>query len=144
MRKALQASNHKCLYLEYIRHLGMCQVISVWFSAGQRFFFITYRKGEKNMTVKEFMAKISTQSEACRQVEMENVEIWSDEACKGYVAAALGAMGLPEKKVDKALEVLDYTFENLTLKEAEEYYQEILMTPEELKEHYRKKRSGSL
>lgn len=47
---------------------------------------------------------------------------WSNAACKGYVIDAMEKNGFSNKDIDKVIRNLKYSFDFLTIKEAEEIY----------------------
>jgi hypothetical protein len=53
----------------------------------------------------------------------EATEIWSNNACKGYAISAAIAAGLDKQQTGRLIDALGAAFEEMTVDEAEQLYQ---------------------
>lgn len=82
------------------------------------------------MTVKEYIDKMKKADSKLHNAEglsffeemATQTWIWNNTACKGYAAAAASAAGFSDKEIGKLLEAMSAAFENMTIEEAEKYY----------------------
>lgn len=83
------------------------------------------------MTIKEYMIKLEEvsknlipqgNSKNYSEMMQETVDIWSNESCKGYIIHALENMECDRDFINKVLMQLKYSFEELTIDEAERIY----------------------
>lgn len=74
------------------------------------------------MTVKDFLFVLDSQAPADRLVQLETVEIWSEQAVKGYVIAAGEAAGLSDPQISRLVDALSAAFDNMTIADASVYF----------------------
>lgn len=71
------------------------------------------------MTVTDFLADIRETGNKAFEAEMQNtVNIWSNEACRGYCIAAMKAAGFTREQISKAVEELPAAFEDISVDDA--------------------------
>lgn len=71
------------------------------------------------MTVKEFLADIQETGNKAFEAEMQNtVNIWSNEACRGYCIAAMKAAGYTREQIAEVVEELPAAFEDISIDDA--------------------------
>ena len=73
------------------------------------------------MTIKDFR-------DLCKREDIYNflagaTDIWSNDACKGYVIATLKSMGVSGEQISTVVKELESSFSDLTVDEAAKVYQ---------------------
>jgi len=75
------------------------------------------------MKYEEYKQKMETSlPKLLRDKLLEDVSIWTNEACYGYVIQAMEAEGYSDKEIGKILRVLHIIFDDTSPEEAEAYY----------------------
>jgi hypothetical protein len=84
------------------------------------------------MTIREFLNRMEQTSSlyapnpelgTLADAMQDNTEIWSNEACAGYMISAAIAAGLDKKQTARLVDALHAALENMSVDEAEKYYQ---------------------
>ena len=82
------------------------------------------------MTIKEFIDQLKAlddkfnnqDGEKLSEIIAESTSVWNNGAAKGYLLFAAKALKMNDKKVNALLSEMEYTFEIMTVEEAEKYY----------------------
>ena len=82
------------------------------------------------MTIKEFIDQFKAlddkfnnqDGEKLSEIIAESTSVWNNDAAKGYLLFAAKALKINDKKVNALLSEMEYTFEIMTVEEAEKYY----------------------
>lgn len=78
------------------------------------------------MTIKEYLAGVpdmkSKDGTSLRETMAETVNIWSNDACRGYCIDAMKHAGFTREQIQAVLSELRYSFNEKTETEAERIY----------------------
>lgn len=72
------------------------------------------------MTVKDYLEKNKVLPDGLQETLLEQTEIWTNEACRGYVIKALERMEKPKEEIEKVLSSLNAAFDDFSIEEAEQ------------------------
>ena len=84
------------------------------------------------MTIKAFIESLEKQPLVCAPEDWKNeyiaialkaMEIWSNDAARGYTIAAAEAAGLTPEQIGKLMDAMGAAFEEMTVDQAASYYQ---------------------
>jgi hypothetical protein len=78
------------------------------------------------MTIAAYLQKMkqATDNSSFWEAMQEATDIWSDGACKGYAISAAIAAGLDKQQTGRLIDALGAAFEEMTVDEAEQFYQD--------------------
>ncbi len=77
------------------------------------------------MTLKEFLQKTKAlPSEEAREFVLETADIWSNEACLGYVVEAMKIMEMSDSEIEALTDCISSVFEDKSVAEAETVWNE--------------------
>lgn len=74
------------------------------------------------MTIKEFKSAFADPEMA--DFALDVIDIWSNDAVKGYLLIACKAQGMAEEQIEGLMCSLDAAFASTTVDDAREYYKE--------------------
>lgn len=57
-----------------------------------------------------------------KNLVLQTMEIWQNDACSGYAAAAAVDAGLDLETIKRLLEALDAAYDDMTIREAADFY----------------------
>lgn len=72
------------------------------------------------MTVKDYIEKNKVLPDGLQETLLEQTNIWTNEACRGYVIKALERMEKPKEEITKVISSLNAVFDELSIEEAEQ------------------------
>lgn len=84
------------------------------------------------MTIKAFIESLEKQPLVCVPEDargdyialaLEAMEIWSNDAARGYTIAAAEAAGLAPEQIGKLMDAMDAATDEMTVDQAASYYQ---------------------
>lgn len=77
------------------------------------------------MTLNEFLEKSEAlPNEEARKFILEAADIWSNEACLGYVVEAMKIMGMSNSEIEALTDCISSVFEEKSIAEAETVWNE--------------------
>lgn len=82
------------------------------------------------MTIKQYLDSLEAvpmkptgdNTKSLAELMKEEVSIWSNNACKGYLIAAAVMAKIDDKKIKEMLYCIDVAFDEMTVEEAEKEY----------------------
>ena len=87
------------------------------------------KKAGVNMTVKQYIDSMSKAKRtelagqpSLMETMLEQTDIWSNNACRGYLVSACIGMGMERKQIDQLMDSLTAAFDNLSIEDAEAQY----------------------
>ena len=57
-----------------------------------------------------------------KSLVLQTMEIWQNDACRGYAAAAAVAAGLDLETIKRLLEAMGAAYDDMTIREAADFY----------------------
>lgn len=76
--------------------------------------------------LKEFSKKFKDEDKAKNYIDMKKstLELWDNEACKGYTIQAMRESGYSDKDIEKVLIAFYSIFDTITVDQAQQIYKE--------------------
>lgn len=72
------------------------------------------------MTVKDYIEKNKALPDELQAVLLEQTNIWTNEACRGYVIKVLERMEKSKEEIEKVISNLNASFDEISIEEAEQ------------------------
>lgn len=80
------------------------------------------------MTINEYLNSLPdmkcNDGKTLKETMLDCVDIWSNDACRGYCIAAMRGADMTEQQIKAVLYEMRYTFDEKTIAEAERIYKE--------------------